>query len=133
MLSDRVIRRMSGDAGAGAARRRQPLPGVIGRLYARAEQADVGHMSSRDREFGLHGRRGECDLLDHLLGAARAGESQVLVVRGEAGIGKTALLNYAAQTTHPTTDFPGREELARSATVLPAALPTEDNEAGSRA
>jgi predicted ATPase len=35
-----------------------------------------------------------CDLLDRLLDAARAGESQVLVVHGEPGVGKTALLEY---------------------------------------
>ena len=55
-------------------------------------------MSSRDHASGLHGRRGECDLLDRLVTAARAGESQVLVLRGEPGIGKTALLDYLART-----------------------------------
>jgi DNA-binding CsgD family transcriptional regulator len=54
-------------------------------------------MSSRDRGSGLYGRHDECDLLGHLLASARAGESQVLVLRGEAGIGKTALLDYLAQ------------------------------------
>jgi DNA-binding CsgD family transcriptional regulator len=43
----------------------------------------------------LRGRRRECAALDELLGKARAGTSGVLVVRGEAGIGKTALLDYA--------------------------------------
>jgi DNA-binding CsgD family transcriptional regulator len=42
----------------------------------------------------LVGRRSECDTLDALLAGARAGQSQVLVLRGEAGIGKTALLDY---------------------------------------
>ena len=37
----------------------------------------------------------ECATLDRLLDAARSGESGVLVVRGEPGIGKTALLEYA--------------------------------------
>ena len=54
-------------------------------------------MTSRDHGFGLYGRGGECDLLDRLLTATRAGERQVLVLRGEAGIGKTALLDYLAQ------------------------------------
>ena len=45
---------------------------------------------------GLRGRRRECAALDALLDSARAGSSGVLVVRGEAGIGKTALLDYAA-------------------------------------
>jgi DNA-binding CsgD family transcriptional regulator len=43
------------------------------------------------------GRTRECELLNQLLAAARRGQSAVLVVRGEAGIGKTALLQYAAR------------------------------------
>ncbi|WP_217140796.1 LuxR family transcriptional regulator [Streptomyces sp. AC627_RSS907] len=43
---------------------------------------------------GLIGRREECRVLDDLLAQARAGRSGVLVVRGEAGIGKTELLNH---------------------------------------
>ena len=42
------------------------------------------------------GRRTECAALDLQLQRIRAGESAVLVVRGEAGIGKTALLEYVA-------------------------------------
>ena len=45
---------------------------------------------------GLHGRRGECQTLDRLAANARSGHSQVLVLRGEPGIGKTALLDYLA-------------------------------------
>ena len=51
-------------------------------------------MSSHDHPSGLPGRGGECDLLDRLLADTQAGDSQVLVLRGEAGIGKTALLDY---------------------------------------
>jgi DNA-binding CsgD family transcriptional regulator len=40
------------------------------------------------------GRRDECDVLDGLLVAARAGRSGVLVLRGEPGVGKTALVDY---------------------------------------
>jgi DNA-binding CsgD family transcriptional regulator len=43
---------------------------------------------------GLLGRSRECALLDELLSAVRRGESRSLVLRGEAGIGKTALLRY---------------------------------------
>jgi len=43
---------------------------------------------------GLLGRRSECDALDRLLERVRTGNSQTLVLRGEAGIGKTALLEY---------------------------------------
>jgi DNA-binding CsgD family transcriptional regulator len=44
----------------------------------------------------LRGRDTERARLDQLLTAVRAGKSAVLVLRGEAGIGKTALLDYAA-------------------------------------
>ena len=46
---------------------------------------------------GLSGRQAECDRLDQLLADARAGQSAVLVLHGEPGIGKTALLDYAAR------------------------------------
>ena len=42
----------------------------------------------------LLGRRRECEQLSSLVAAAKAGRSQVLVLRGEAGIGKTALLEF---------------------------------------
>ena len=42
----------------------------------------------------LLGRRGECEALDRLLARLRTGRSPVLVLRGEAGVGKTALLEY---------------------------------------
>jgi DNA-binding CsgD family transcriptional regulator len=46
---------------------------------------------------GLTGRHAECGVLDQLVEAVRhAGESRALVVRGEAGVGKTALLEYLA-------------------------------------
>jgi DNA-binding CsgD family transcriptional regulator/tetratricopeptide (TPR) repeat protein len=44
----------------------------------------------------LHGREAEQQVIDGLLAGARAGRSGAVVVRGEAGIGKTALLDYAA-------------------------------------
>ncbi|MBO0728878.1 MAG: AAA family ATPase [Acidimicrobiaceae bacterium] len=42
----------------------------------------------------LRGRGTERAILDRLLGEMRTGQSQVLVVRGETGVGKTALLDY---------------------------------------
>ncbi len=42
-------------------------------------------------------RASEREALDGLLEHAREGESAVLVIRGEAGIGKTALLRYVAR------------------------------------
>ena len=49
-----------------------------------------------DRHAGsrLRGRQKECEALDGLLADVRSGHSQVLVVRGEAGIGKSALLDH---------------------------------------
>jgi len=44
----------------------------------------------------VHGRASERALLDDLLSAIRRGEGRSLVLRGEAGIGKTALLDYLA-------------------------------------
>src|ERR1700722_8306959 len=42
----------------------------------------------------LSGRRRECEVLDRLVASTRSGQSQVLLLRGEAGTGKTALLDY---------------------------------------
>jgi DNA-binding CsgD family transcriptional regulator len=45
----------------------------------------------------LLGRDRERDVLDRLLAGVRGGRGGVLVVHGEAGVGKTALLEYAAE------------------------------------
>lgn len=45
----------------------------------------------------LYGRERECAQVDELIAGARERRSQALVVRGEAGIGKSALLEYAAR------------------------------------
>jgi DNA-binding CsgD family transcriptional regulator len=45
----------------------------------------------------LHGRGSECEALDGQLQRVRTGQSSVLVLRGEAGVGKTALLEYVAE------------------------------------
>jgi hypothetical protein len=46
----------------------------------------------------LLGRRGECRIVEDVVAAVRSDRSAVLVVRGEPGIGKTALLQYAERT-----------------------------------
>jgi hypothetical protein len=46
----------------------------------------------------LRGHRQQCGDLDGLLADVRAGRSRALVLHGEPGIGKTALLGYAADT-----------------------------------
>ena len=45
-------------------------------------------------QAGLLGRGRERDALDQLVAGVRAGQSRVLVLHGEAGIGKSALLEY---------------------------------------
>jgi len=52
-------------------------------------------VAQRPPEF--RGRTSECEALDRLLETVRGGQSAVLVIRGEAGVGKTALLRYAAR------------------------------------
>ncbi|MET0899403.1 MAG: AAA family ATPase [Mycobacterium sp.] len=52
-------------------------------------------MAERQR---LHGRAGECRALDELIAAVRTGSSRVLVLPGEPGIGKSALLEYLIES-----------------------------------
>ena len=67
----------------------RPLPGLYDRWMATPEL---------ERTSGaLVGRERECAAIDRLLEASARGESSSLVLRGEAGTGKTALLMYAAE------------------------------------
>src|ERR1700736_1116543 len=52
-------------------------------------------MVTEGRAEVFHDRRSEREALDRLLAAVRVGQSRVLVVSGEAGVGKTALLESA--------------------------------------
>ncbi|HEY1590495.1 MAG TPA: AAA family ATPase, partial [Solirubrobacteraceae bacterium] len=54
-------------------------------------------MSTTGSARRLLGRRSECAVLDQLVANARAGSSRALVVRGDPGVGKSALLGYLAQ------------------------------------
>ena len=64
-------------------------------------------MENRDPRPGsdalLRGRARECEVLDDLASALLRGESRALVVRGEAGIGKTALLNHLVESASNMT------------------------------
>ena len=51
----------------------------------------------------LLGRGQECADLDDLIAAVRRGESRALVLRGDAGIGKTALLEYLVSAASDLT------------------------------
>lgn len=63
-----------------------------------SEARTVVAMSSSGPRRGLRGRRDECAALDRLLTDSTAGRSQVLVLRGEAGIGKSALVEHLVQS-----------------------------------
>src|SRR5262245_3680743 len=54
-------------------------------------------MSSQVPGPRLRGRVSECETLRHLISTVRSGSCQVLVLRGEAGVGKTALLEYVSE------------------------------------
>src|SRR4051812_49924326 len=51
---------------------------------------DVGNVSAPS------GRDAECAALDRVLEKARGGQGSALVLRGEPGVGKSVLLDYAA-------------------------------------
>jgi DNA-binding CsgD family transcriptional regulator len=57
----------------------------------------VGQAMALPRTPAFRGRSSERVALDRLLDAVRGGQSAILVVRGEPGVGKTALLRYAAR------------------------------------
>jgi DNA-binding CsgD family transcriptional regulator len=52
--------------------------------------------SREEGSSGLLGRQDECDVLDALVADAAAGTSRVLVLRGEAGAGKSALVAHVS-------------------------------------
>ncbi len=58
------------------------------------DSAGVGAMAAAPSV--LYGRDAERAVIDRLIADARDGRSNALIIRGEAGIGKTALLDYAA-------------------------------------
>lgn len=57
----------------------------------------VEPMSSQGRGNRLRGRDSECATFRGLLATVQSGHSQVVVLRGEAGVGKTALLEYVSE------------------------------------
>ncbi len=62
------------------------------RLSNEAFVPATGGKAGRRHPVALRGRSFECQTLDRLVANAREGHSRVLVLRGDAGIGKTALL-----------------------------------------
>jgi DNA-binding CsgD family transcriptional regulator len=68
-------------------------PGVVN--AARCPYAGPA-MSTTDSRRRLLGRRSECEALDELVASVRSGLSRALVLRGEAGVGKSVLLEHLA-------------------------------------
>ena len=68
---------------------------------------------SQDTRCQLLGRNRELETLERLLRDVREGRSRVLVLRGEAGIGKSALLDRVAVLAGQ----PARMQVARTAGV----------------
>ncbi|MGV0744333.1 AAA family ATPase [Mycolicibacterium sp. XJ870] len=62
-------------------------------------------MSSQAGGRGLRGRARECAELTELLSKARAGSGQAVVLVGEPGVGKSALLEYVAEHATATGGF----------------------------
>src|SRR5580704_14412941 len=56
----------------------------------------TSHSGLRGPAAGLTGRLSERGVLDLFVAGVQAGEGRALVVRGEPGVGKTALLDYLA-------------------------------------
>ena len=90
----------------------------------------------------LLGRNRETAVLDALIGRAREGESAVLAITGEPGIGKTALLEHAASRasgmrllrargieSEANVPFGGLLELLRPALGALDAIPTPQSDA----
>jgi DNA-binding CsgD family transcriptional regulator len=65
-----------------------------------------GSFVAAGRHGALRGRRHECGVLDGLLADVRRGQSRSLVLRGEAGIGKSALLQYLMGSATGMTVLP---------------------------
>ncbi|WP_137120066.1 helix-turn-helix transcriptional regulator [Segeticoccus rhizosphaerae] len=90
----------------------------------------------------LTGREAECALLERLIAGARVGTSGVLVITGDAGIGKSALLDHATQlaagmcilraagsAVEHAISFGGLQHLLRPVTGLLDRIPRRQAEA----
>jgi DNA-binding CsgD family transcriptional regulator len=87
-------------AGAGGTRAEtlgppgHPGNAVFARFAATKSRCRVGR---REAAMKLLGRRAECEVLDGVVADALDGRSRVVVLRGDAGSGKSALLAYVSE------------------------------------
>ena len=84
---------------AASSARSRPTRQPLARRSTSHPEAILGGL----RRMSLLGRADECALLDGLLDDIRRGESRSLVLRGEAGIGKTALLEHLVESASDLT------------------------------
>src|SRR5262245_40056975 len=69
-------------------------PSLAGPFIARSGHNPCAMAVADGGSPGLLDRESERSVLDGVLASVRAGQSHVLVLRGEAGVGKTALLRH---------------------------------------
>jgi DNA-binding CsgD family transcriptional regulator len=84
--------RSPGSSATRKAHDRRPVATQVSACGDAQEGAVVRASSNGDLGPALRGRRREGGALHRLLASVRAGQSRVLVVRGESGVGKSALL-----------------------------------------
>ena len=96
-----------GKLAASDAHDQRPLPAHAPACGGTQTGGLVAGISNGDSGPALLGRIRVCHVLDRLLESGQAGQSRVLVLRGESGAGKSALLELliAAAEPQPT---PGR-------------------------
>src|SRR3954447_12261331 len=102
---------MSADT-ASAATQVQPLdtrwPSSMDHVRAAVADSQRRRDQVRDlvtgrRHLSLRGRSHECGVIDRLVREVSSGQSGSLVLRGESGVGKTALLHYAVESASGLT------------------------------
>jgi DNA-binding CsgD family transcriptional regulator len=113
-IGDTAYANDNGLLGSGRVEPGAPNSDLVGQLEQKVASQFRGHLAGRgargdactrgpadtmatgDSAPAFLGRRRECQALDRLLDSVRAGQSRVLVLRGESGVGKSALLDYLA-------------------------------------
>ena len=83
-----------GKLAASDAHDQRPVPAHVSACGDTQAGGLVAGISNGDSGPALLGRIRECHALDRLLESVRVGQSRVLILRGESGVGKSALLEY---------------------------------------
>ena len=113
----RARERLSEDLGVDPVKETEELHTAI----LLSEPSVTAGVSSSRAAVRLVGRAGELERLDGALAEARAGGATSVVIEGEAGIGKTALVNaWLSAQADDTATFVGRcDELGRGLPLQP--------------